>query len=112
MFIRVFIKKGTISDAKDVFLKIIELIKEKVKEVNYKKIEQYWKIEGVVLLEAELNLISDFDNEEKNIFMDRIANSWMYFGNFNEEVISSSNIENQQFYIDDIDMINIFFDNF
>jgi hypothetical protein len=109
MFIRLFIQTENLDEAKNLFLDSMSTLSNKVQEYNFKKIEPYWKMEDLTVVEVEVILASKISEAERERFLSSISNKWIYFGNPLDEALSSKNTEGCTFLKNGIEMINIFF---
>lgn len=109
MLFRLFAYSNSESEAKKVFDSIINNIENSIVYKEYKKIEPYWKIEGIYVIEVKIELDKDFNEEKKEEFLKSIADKWTMFGNPVDEVLASETTEGCNYIKKGVNMINIFY---
>ncbi|OOM82401.1 hypothetical protein CLPUN_02490 [Clostridium puniceum] len=106
MFIRLFIK----TTDKDKIEIVIKYLMSCINEDNIKykdiKTELYWKFDNTIVAEVRLELYKPLEGKEKEDFLNRISNKWLYFGE--EEMLSFVTMEGCKLS-HDLEMVNIFF---
>jgi hypothetical protein len=109
MLFRVFEYSNNENDAKVIFDDIINNIKDYITNKNYIKIEPYWKIKGIYVVEVKIQFNKNFNDIILKKFLMSIAYKWMEFGNPIDEVLASETMDECNYIKKDINMINIFY---
>lgn len=109
MLFRLFAYSNDEVEAKSVFESIINDIESSIVYKEYKKIEPYWKIEGIYVVTVRIELHNDFEGENKEDFLKSISDKWITFGNPIDEVLASETTEGCNFIKKGVNMINIFY---
>ncbi|WP_238917732.1 hypothetical protein [Clostridium sp. YIM B02555] len=107
MLIRLFAYSNNEVQAKNIFDSITSSINSSIVFKEYKKIEPYWKIEGIYLIEVRIELDKYFKEESMEEFLKSIADKWIVFGNPIEEVLASEATEGCNYIKKGVNMINI-----
>lgn len=109
MLFRLFAYSNNEVEAKIVFDSIISGIESSIANKEYKKIEPYWKIEGIYVVEARIELHKDFNEGKKEEFFRSISDKWTAFGNPVNEILASETTVGCNFIKKGVKMINIFY---
>lgn len=108
MFIRLFANSTSEDEAISVYKNINCIIESKIKIEEIKKVEPYWKIDDIYVVEAEIEFINALGEEPLKEFLYSIADNWQFFGNPTDEALAS--FEDAGDYIKHgVRMINIFY---
>ncbi|MBD8006050.1 hypothetical protein [Bacillus norwichensis] len=110
MFIRLYVNAKSEPEACLVLEKVIKIFQPVLKSKEIQKVEPYWKIDGVYVVEITM-LISEGKTEaEINEILESIADKWTRFGSPITELLASDTTENCNFLLDGLKMINIHFE--
>lgn len=109
MFIRLFTHSSNEEESKKILNEIIDKELQYIDKIEYVTIEPYWKLDGIYIVEVNVNLIVEFNEEKIKDFLQSISDKWIYFGNPLEEALASETTEGCNYIKDGINMINIFF---
>lgn len=109
MLVRLFAYSNSKDAAKKFFNSIINNIESSIVNKEYKRIEPYWKIEGVFVIEVNIELNKDFNEKNKEEFLNSIADRWIMFGNPINEVLASETTDGCNYIKKGVSMINIFY---
>jgi hypothetical protein len=107
MYIRLFANSQTEGEALSVFENVISYITNIIKCKEIKKIEPYWKIEGVYEIGAEIELNEDLKGDYLKGFLNSISDKWIFYGNPANEVLASDSTESCTYLKVGVKMINI-----
>ncbi|MCH1625328.1 hypothetical protein [Fredinandcohnia quinoae] len=110
MFIRLYVNANSELEANLVLEKVLNIFQPILKSKGAQKVEPYWKIEGVYIVEITM-LISDRKTQgEITEVLERISDNWTRFGSPVTELLASDTTENCNFLLDGLKMINIHFE--
>ena len=110
MYIRLFAISCNKDEAIHIFNNVISEIKNNnIRSQEIVKNEPYWKIDGVYVVEVDLELASSFSNEQIEVFLYSIADKWVFFGNPINEALASDTTEGCNYLKNGIKMINIIY---
>ncbi|KYN78010.1 hypothetical protein A0J52_01625 [Clostridium sporogenes] len=109
MLFRLFAYSNNKDEAKFVFNSIIKNIESSIVYKEYKKIEPYWKIDGIYVVEVKVEFYKGLYEKNKEEFLKSIADKWTVFGNPIQEIIASDTTEGCMYIKKGIKMINIFY---
>ncbi|MDN4618536.1 hypothetical protein QCD85_10540 [Paenibacillus sp. PsM32] len=110
MFVRLFVNAKSETEARVVLEKVFRIFSPILENKEIKKIEPYWKMDEVYIVEITM-LISENQTESKlNRILECIANKWIRFGDPVTELLASDTTENCIFMLEGIKMINIQFE--
>lgn len=107
MYIRLFVYAKFKKVALDIFDNIIE--DYIISSVTINKIEPYWKIEGIYIIEASLDLKYKLKRNNLKIILNKIADKWLFFGDPEDEALASENLKGCNYIKEHVKMINIFY---
>lgn len=82
---------------------------DNIDKIEYVAIEPYWKIDGIYILEVNVDLKIAFTEERVTKFLDSISDKWTFFGDPIEEALASEATEGCSYIINGVNMVNIFF---
>lgn len=108
MLFRVFEYSNNQDEAKLIFESVISEIQNSIISKEYKKIEPYWKIEGIYVVEVSIKLDKSFNRDKYEKFLKSISDKWISYGDPVDEIIASETIEDCNYTKEEINMINIF----
>lgn len=110
MFIRLYVNAKSELEARLVLEKVLKIFQPVLKSNEIQKVEPYWKIDGVYVVEITM-LISEGKTEiEMNGLLESIADKWIRFGSPTTELLASDTTENCNFLLNGLKMINIHFE--
>ena len=112
MFIRLYVNAKSEPEALIVLEKILKIFEPILKDKEIQKVEPYWKIEEVYIVEVTMTmLISEGKTElKKNRILESIAKKWTQIGSPATELLASDTTENCNFILEGLKMINIQFE--
>ncbi|WP_252232786.1 hypothetical protein [Clostridium sp. ZBS15] len=108
MFIRLFVYANNEINAKEISENIISNIESFIVEKKYIKIETYWKIEQIYIIELSIELNKEINTEAWINFLKRISDKWEFYGDPIDEILISESLNGCDYIRKDISMINIF----
>lgn len=109
MLFRVFEYSKNQHEAKLIFEHIISEIQNSIISKEYKKIEPYWKVEGIHIVEVLIKLNKSFNKNQHEEFLRSISDKWISYGDPVNEIIASETTEGCNYIKKDVSMINIFY---
>lgn len=109
MFIRLFTNTNKQEEAIRIFNSIFDNFNEYFRNKEISKSEPYWKMNGVYVVEANIEFLGDITDKIFTEFLESIADKWLYFGNPVDEALASDTTEECKFIKNGIKMINIFY---
>jgi hypothetical protein len=109
MFIRLFADYDNEQNTTELFYNILDDLKGYIKDVTITSTKPYWKIEGVYVLEAYINLLHELNEEERRVFLESISDKWLFFGKPVNESLASKTTEDCTYIMNGVYMINIHF---
>ncbi len=110
MFIRLYVNAKSEPKARLVLEKVIKIFQPVLKNKEIQKVEPYWKIDGVYVVEITMVISECKTNVEINRILESIADKWTRFGSPTTELLASDTTENCNFILDGLKMINIHFE--
>jgi hypothetical protein len=109
MFVRLFVDANDENEALNTYQWMIKKIENYIKSEEIKKIEPYWKIEGVFIIETQMEFIFDATNEMFMNILNCISDKWIFSGIPVDEALASVDTEGCNYIIDGLKLINIFY---
>ncbi len=110
MHIRVFAQTNDFKEAEEVFHDVIGSLKPYIKNINIENVEQYWKFEDLVIVSANIELTKKLDNDELNLYLKTVANTWLRDGWEGEDITISGNVDEVEIYKDKVEFVDICLD--
>ncbi|WP_458415075.1 hypothetical protein ACNQFZ_09855 [Schinkia sp. CFF1] len=110
MFIRLYVNAKNELEANLVLEKVLNIFQPILKSKETQKVEPYWKIDGVYVVETTMLILEGKTEGEINEVLEEISDSWTRFGNPVTELLASDTTENCNFLLDGLKMINIHFE--
>lgn len=110
MFIRLYENAKSEREARLVLEKVLKIFEPVLKNKEIKKVEPYWKIDGVYVVEMTMLISEDKTEVEINGILESIADKWTRFGSPTTELLASDTTENCNFILEGLKMINIHFE--
>ena len=107
MFIRLFAECDDKETALDIYRDVMDGMKDNVVNEEIIEVKPYWKIEGIFVVEAEMNLKRELNDEELNQFLASISDKWLRFGEPADEFLASVTTEGCKYMKKGVYMINI-----
>lgn len=107
MFIRLYvnaINEYEVQPILEVFLNKFQPI---LNSQRVQKIEAYWKMDNVYIVELTLMLLHDINETELNRVLVNIADKWSSFGSPTNELLASETTNGCNYILNGINMINI-----
>ena len=104
MTVRYFVEESDELIARELVENTYKFLVNTITRKEYQKVEKYWKIEGICVVEVilEVDNISEFQNYLKNM-----ADYWIEFGNPIKELLASRTDKNCNFIKEKFNMINV-----
>ncbi len=109
MYLRLFIETENFEFAKNILSTVLNPIDKKVKKLDIVKLEQYWKMEELILLEAEIELHCDLSEHDRGLLIYNIADRVEFRGEPIDEILVSRTMLECNIYIKELYMIIIYF---
>ncbi len=109
MFLNMFIVADNVIMSKKICEELINKLGEYIDKKNYLSNIPYWKIEGVYNIKLELKFNKKISAEILNEFYVSIADKWIAYGNPEDEILFSNNIDGCNFKNNKIIMINVIY---
>jgi hypothetical protein len=106
MFIRIFADTRSRNEAIKIFNNAILCGSLVITSQEIIKIEPYWKIKDIFVVEAKINFIEEIDSNNLKIFLDNIADDWLLWGDPIEEALATC--QKSTYIKEGINMINVF----
>ncbi|MHC1722097.1 MAG: hypothetical protein AB9836_02705 [Aminipila sp.] len=106
---RLFAQTQSMDQAKAIFLDSIAPIQGNIQGYSVKRIESYWKIKELTVIEVEIDLVHEIKTDEQKTFLASISDKWTFLGNPADEAVASRKNEDCHFLKNGVEMINIFF---
>lgn len=111
MLFRFYIYSEKKDKAIEIFEEVIEVIEKNIRKREVIKVEPYWKISGIYVVEALIEPDIFWKDKIFSKFMQSIADVWKEFGNPTDELLASKEMENCVYMRNELSMVNIFLDN-
>lgn len=109
MFIRLFAECDDKETALDIYRDVMGGMKENVENEEIVDVKPYWKMKGIFVVEAEMDLKRELNDEELNHFLASISDKWLRFGDPTDELLASVTTEGCNYMKKGVYMINIHF---
>jgi formylmethanofuran:tetrahydromethanopterin formyltransferase len=109
MFIRLFAECDDKETALDIYRNVTDGIKENVENEEIVDVKPYWKMKGIFVVEAEMDLKRALNGEEFHYFLSFISDKWLRFGDPTDEFLASVTTEGCKYMKKGVYMINIHF---
>lgn len=109
MYIRLFANANNSDEALQILDRAIYSIKNDIETQEIVKLEPYWKIEGVYIVETNIVLRERIKEEQLKHFLNEIADKWIFYGGHVNEALTSETTQGCNYIKKGINMINIFY---
>ena len=106
MFIRLFAECDDKETALDIYRDVMSGMKECVENEEI-DVKPYWKMKGIFVVEAEVDLKRELCEEELNQFLESVSDKWLRFGDPTDEFLASVTTEGCNYMKKGVYMINI-----
>lgn len=110
MFIRLYVNAKSKPEARSVLDKVLEIFDPVLQNKEIQKVEPYWKIDGVYVVEMTMLILEGKTEVEINRILESIADKWIRFGSNTNELLAFDTTENCNFLLEGLKMINIHFE--
>ncbi|MGD6817692.1 hypothetical protein ACQCVE_11565 [Metabacillus sp. 113a] len=107
MFIRLYLNAKSKLEAQSVLQRVLFKFKPILENIEFHKIEPYWKIENVYVVEITISVLKHSSDKEFRGILNSIADKWIEIGDPLTELIASDTTEECNFIIDGLKMITI-----
>lgn len=109
MFVRLFAECGNQESALEIYRDVMDGLKEEVIKEKIISVKPYWKMNGIYVVEAELDFKNGLSEEKCHAFLTSIADQWLCFGDPPNEVLASVTTEGCSYMKKGVYLINIHF---
>lgn len=110
MFIRVYVFANDTEKTMHVYKEIIEPLQICIENYNIIKLEKYWKIEDMYVVESKIELNDKFNDNVWKSFLRNISDQWKFYGEPIYEALSSIKDEECKYMLEGVNLINVFLD--
>ena len=93
------------------FLACFENFQHEIMQLNYHKMEPYWKIDTMYEIKIGVTFKEEFMKNKFQSFLNNIADEWTTFGDPVDEILASETLNEGKYIMDGIGMICISFEN-
>lgn len=110
MFIRLYLNAKNKDAAQHALNKFLQILKPIVENNKLLKIEPYWKIENIYVVEIDVINTKNYTKTKLNELLREISDNWIEFDDPVNELLASSTGDSCNFILPEFNMINIYLD--
>lgn len=109
MFMRLFVEADNSQTSEKMLKDVCAVLQKEVKKIEIKKNEPYWKMQGIYVLETNIDFINEISRPTLNDFFNGISDKWLFFGDPVDEALASDTNKGCTYIKKGLKMINIFY---